>query len=134
MYSAFAVCHFPFKLPIFRMIFIPCKVVIAVDILDDDDGDDDIMLVIMMGMIRVMMMMVMMMILMVSPCKVVLVVDILDDEMGVDGSPFLLPDDLIATSFENGFFQSLDFLTSRAAFIIMYYLVLRLYYLESSML
>ena len=112
MYSAFAVCHFPFKLPIFRVIFIPRKVVIAVDILDKDDGEDDIMVVMTMGVIRVMMMamMVMMtmmiiMILMVSPCKVVLVFEILDYEVGVHGSLFLLPDDLIATSFKMDFFN-----------------------------
>ena len=36
-------------------------------------------------------------------CKVVLVVDIFDDEVCVHSSLFLLPDDLVATSFENGF-------------------------------
>ena len=45
----------------------------------------------------------MMMVLMVSPCKVILVVDILDDEVGVHSSLLLLPDYLVATSFENGF-------------------------------
>ena len=45
------------------MIFIPCKVVLVVDILDDEvggdkgDGDDDIMAMRMMGVIWVMMMM-----------------------------------------------------------------------------
>ena len=102
------------------MIFIPCKVVLVVDILDDEvggdkgDGDDDIMAMRMMGVIWVMMMM---MILMVSPCKVVLVVDILDDEVCVHSSLLLLPDDLVATSLENGFlmffFVSLLFSTLR---------------------
>ena len=106
------------------MIFIPCKVVLVVDILDDEvggdkgdgDDDDDIMAMRMMGVIWVMMMMTMMMV-MVSPCKVVLVVDILDDEVCVHSSLLLLPDDLVATSLENGFlmffFVSLLFSTLR---------------------
>ena len=53
--------------------------------------------------------MMIMMMMMVSPCKVVLVVDVLDYEVGVHGSLFLLPDDLIATSFENGFFSIIEF-------------------------
>ena len=97
-------------------MFIPGKVVLVIDILDDDGGDD------IMVMIRVM---AMMMILMVSPCKVVLVVDIFDDEVCVHSSLFLLPDDLVATSFENGFllfffFISLRFSTKGHAFIISY--------------
>ena len=84
---------------------------------DKGDGDDDIMAMRMMGVIWVMMMMMMVMILMVSPCKVVLVVDILDDEVCVHSSLLLLPDDLVATSLENGFlmffFVSLLFSTLR---------------------
>ena len=113
------------------MIFIPCKVVLVVDILDDEvggdkgDGDDDIMAMRMMGVIWVMMMM---MILMVSPCKVVLVVDILDDEVCVHSSLLLLPDDLVATSLENGF--SMFFFLSFAFFNIkgLHSLCLTLYY------
>ena len=69
-----------------------------------------------------------MMMMMVSPCKVILVVDILDYEVGVHSSLFLLPDDLVATSFENGFLLSFFYIIAFFNIKGTHLLCLALYY------